>query len=71
MNMTTGKVYVSLNGETIEATGELLTEVLKNQADAQADAQAEAALESAKQVAKAALLKRLGITADEAALLLG
>jgi hypothetical protein len=71
MNMTTGKVYVSLNGETIEATGELLTEVLKNQADAQADAQAEAAAKAAKESSKAALLNRLGITPDEAALLLG
>ena len=69
--MTTDKIYVSINGETIEATGELLAEVLKNQAEAQAETRAEADAKAAKETSKAALLKRLGITDDEAVLLLG
>jgi len=42
----------------------------QQEADAIADAQREAAAQ-AKAIAKAALLERLGITAEEAALLLG
>jgi hypothetical protein len=55
----------------IELTAE---EVAQREADAQAYAEAKAAEEAdkaAKAADKAALLERLGITADEAAILLG
>lgn len=53
-----------------EAKGEILKQILTDREKAEADkAQAEAEL-VAKAEAKAALLERLGITADEAALLL-
>ena len=59
-------------GEVIER--DLTAEELQAQADAAAQAEAERAAAEAeaaeKTTAKAALLKRLGITADEAALLL-
>ena len=66
---------IEVNCETGEVTERDLTaEELQAQADAQAQAEAErvaAEAEAAeKATAKAALLKRLGITADEAALLL-
>ena len=66
---------IEINCETGEVTERDLTaEELQAQADATAQAEAErvaAEAEAAeKATAKAALLKRLGITADEAALLL-
>ena len=66
---------IEVNCETGEVTERDLTaEELQAQADAQAQYEAErvaAEAEAAeKATAKAALLKRLGITADEAALLL-
>ena len=66
---------IEVNCETGEVTERDLTaEELQAQADAAAQAEAErvaAEAEAAeKATAKAALLKRLGITADEAALLL-
>ena len=66
---------IEVNCETGEVTERDLTaEELQAQADAQAQAEADrvaAEAEAAeKATAKAALLKRLGITADEAALLL-
>ncbi|CAB4173851.1 hypothetical protein UFOVP974_13 [uncultured Caudovirales phage] len=66
---------IEVNCTTGEVTERDLTaEELQAQADAQAQAEAErvaAEAEAAeKATAKAALLKRLGITADEAALLL-
>ena len=66
---------IEVNCETGEVTERDLTaEELQAQADATAQAEAErvaAEAEAAeKATAKAALLKRLGITADEAALLL-
>lgn len=66
---------IEVNCETGEVTERDLTaEELQAQADAQAQAEAERVAAEAEAVekatAKAALLKRLGITADEAALLL-
>ena len=66
---------IEVNCETGEVTERDLTaEELQAQADAQAQAEAERVAAEAeateKATAKAALLKRLGITADEAALLL-
>ena len=60
------KIYVQVNGQKIEATGEILADILELQEQVKADraAEAKAALD------KAALLAKLGITADEAKLLL-
>ena len=59
------KIYVQVNGEKIEATGEILADILELQEQVKADraTEAKAALD------KAALLAKLGITADEAKLL--
>jgi len=65
VNCTTGEVL------EIELTDE---EVAQREADAAAHAAEQAAREAeeaAKAVARAAILDRLGITADEAAILLG
>ena len=66
--MTTEKIYIQINNKKIEAKGEVLEEILKNQAEAleaqklfEAEQQAkEAARESAM-----AKLKALGLTDDE------
>ena len=60
------KIYVQVNGEKIEATGEILADILALQEQVKAD---RAAAEQAV-INKAALLAKLGITADEAKLLL-
>ena len=67
---------LEINCETGEVTERELTadELAQREVDAKAYADkeaAEAADKAAKAVEKAALLERLGITADEAALLLG
>jgi hypothetical protein len=64
-----------INCETGEQTEVELTaeEIAQREADAvkaEADKVAKAAVDSAKAIAKAALLTKLGITAEEAALLL-
>jgi hypothetical protein len=68
--MTTEKIYIGINDERIEATGELLEEVLQLQAESQAATLRHLNKAQAKAQAKAELLERLGITADEAKLLL-
>ena len=64
------KIYITEDGNRIEATGEVLTQILETQAAMQAKQAEESAVAKARATAKAALLDRLGITADEAALLL-
>ena len=64
------KIMISLNGEDIEATGELLEELLRNQAVIKAEADERQAKADKAEADKAALLAKLGITADEAKLLL-
>jgi hypothetical protein len=64
------KIMVSLNGEEIEATGELLAELLRNQAVMKAESDARQAEADKAATDKAALLAKLGISADEAKLLL-
>jgi hypothetical protein len=64
------KIYVTVDNERIEATGELLEEVMTNQLEAKELAEKRINDEKIKAQAKAALLDRLGITADEAKLLL-
>ncbi len=61
--------YYALTGETVET--EMTTEeIAEIQSSALAYEEAKAAEAEAKATAKAALLERLGITADEAKLLL-
>ena len=60
------KIYVQVNGEKIEATGEILADILALQEQVKADREAEAKAI----IDKAAVLAKLGITADEAKLLL-
>jgi len=65
------KIYIQENQEKIEATGEVLEQILadrKAEAKAKAFKQAEA---EAKEIAKAAILDRIGLTADELKTILG
>jgi hypothetical protein len=64
-NVETGEIL------EIELTTEELQELETIRAAAQAEQTAQAEAEEAKAAEKAALLERLGITADEAKLLLG
>lgn len=64
------KIYVNINGVETEAKGELLQSILDFQAQAELDRAAKEAEEAEKAIAKAALLDRLGITEEEAKLLL-
>jgi hypothetical protein len=62
------KIMISLNGEDIEATGELLAELLRNQAVMKAEAearQAQADKAAADKTAAQAKLAALGLTADD------
>ena len=69
--MTTEQTYwVNTNGERHIATGDDLKEILDAIAESEARAKAEEIKQAEKAAAKAALLDRLGITADEATLLL-
>jgi len=65
VNCTTGETSI------IELTDAEIAEMEAAQAQAEADQLAAEAEAEAQATAKAALLERLGITADEAALLLG
>jgi hypothetical protein len=65
VNCITGEVL------EIELTDAEVAEMKSAQAQAELDRQAKEAEDAEKATAKAALLERLGITADEAALLLG
>jgi hypothetical protein len=64
------KLFITEDGERIEATGEVLQQILDTQAEFENMRLVKEAEELAKAEAKAALLERLGITADEAKLLL-
>jgi predicted Zn-dependent peptidase len=60
----TEKIYVQINGERIEATGELLDQILKDRADWEAQQLAEQARLASRQSALAKLAA-LGLTQDE------
>ncbi len=63
--------YIQIDDKKVEAKGEVLNALLEFQDEiANKNAAFEAEVE-AKKVARAALLERLGITSNEAALLLG
>ena len=69
--MTTEKIYIGIDDQVIEAKGEVLETLLAEIADIKAK---EMAIEQAiveKANAKAAIAGRLGLTAEELALLLG
>lgn len=69
--MTTEQTYwVNTNGERHIATGDDLKEILDAIAESEARIKADEIARAEKAAAKAALLERLGITADEATLLL-
>jgi hypothetical protein len=65
------KIYVQIDDERIEATGDVLAELLAAQSAMKAESDAIAAQVAQAATDKAALLAKLGITADEAKLLLG
>lgn len=70
--MTTEQTYwVNTNGERHIATGDDLKEILDAIAESEARIKAQEIEQAKKAAAKAALLERLGITEDEAKLLLG
>ena len=71
MTNTTEKIAVGIDNEIVELEGEALTEFLKQRKVEHDHYLATIADREAKVTAKAALFTRLGITADEAALLLG
>jgi hypothetical protein len=68
--MTKEKIYIGIDDQVIEATGQVLQDILDRQAEAKAIKEAQVAEAQTKATAKAALLERLGITAEEAQLLL-
>jgi hypothetical protein len=71
MDTTTNPVFIQIGDEIIELKGTEL-ELFNAERDALATEEAaRIAAEEAKAAEKAALLARLGITADEAKLLLG
>jgi hypothetical protein len=70
--MTTEQTYwVNTNGERHIATGNDLKEILDAIAESEARTKAKEIALAEKAAAKAALLDRLGITEEEAKLLLG
>lgn len=68
--MTTEKIYIGIDDERIEATGQALQDILDYRASKKILKETVEAELEAKAAAKAALLERLGITEDEAKLFL-
>ena len=66
-NMT--KIYVGIDNEKVEATGEVLEQILKDREELEQKSALIAQQEADALAAKTALLERLGITAEEAKLL--
>lgn len=66
----TEKIYAGIDNERFEATDELLQEILTFQIEHKAEMDAKKAEAQAKAEAKAALLAQLGITEEQAKLLL-
>jgi hypothetical protein len=65
------KIYINVDGVNIEATGQALQDILDFQAQCKSEADAKEAEAATKAAQRQALLTRLGITEDEARLLLG
>jgi hypothetical protein len=68
--MKTEKIYIGIDDERVEATGQELQDILDYRAKKKLNKEALKAEAEAKAEAKAALLERLGLTEDEAKLLL-
>ena len=62
--------WINTNGERHIAEGADLEQILLDIAESEAKIKADELIKAEKEAAKAALLDRLGITAEEAALLL-
>jgi len=62
------KIYITIDGETIEATGQALKDVLDHQAKCKAEAelaQAETEMKAAAKAAAQAKLAALGLTVED------
>lgn len=69
----TDKIYVQVNGKKQEAKGEVLEQILKDQAEAEAEQsriEAETAKKEADRASAIAKLSKLGLTDDEIASLI-
>ena len=69
--MPTAKTFINDTGVVKELTGAELEAFNADRAQMQAEAQAEIDAQTAKAAARQAVLDKLGLTADEAAALLG
>ena len=69
--MPTAKTFINDTGTVKELTGAELEVFNADRAQMQAEAQAEIDAQTAKAAARQAVLNKLGLTADEAAALLG
>ena len=69
--MPTVKTFINDTGTVEELTGAELEAFNADRAQMQAEAQAEIDAQTAKAAARQAVLDKLGLTADEAAALLG
>jgi hypothetical protein len=65
------KIFINVDGVDMEATGQALQDVLDFQAECKAKANAKQAEAEAQAIAKAAILDRIGLTADELKTILG
>lgn len=69
--MTTQKILIGIDDQIVEAKGEVLANLLLEIEEIKANQLALEEKETAKETDKIAILARLGITAEEAKLLLG
>jgi hypothetical protein len=69
--MTTEKIYIGIDDERIEATGQELQDILDYRANKKLEKENQLAEAATKAGQRQALLNRLGLTEDEARLLLG
>jgi hypothetical protein len=65
------KIFVNVDGINIEATGEVLQDILDFQAKCKLEKEGKEAEAKTKATQRQAILDRLGLTEDEARLLLG
>ena len=65
------KIFITIDGETMEASDEQRQEILEFQAKCQAEENQRIQELQAKAAAKAAVLAKLGLSAEEAQALLG
>ena len=68
---TNETIFVTIDDKKIELTGADLEKFLADRAQRQVEAQAQADAQTAKNAARQAVLDKLGLTANEAAALLG